>query len=98
MVGNQMKIVHAHDKFFKTSLSNVQVAKSFFQHHLPSTVQSYLDFNSLELQPVTYINHALQSSASDILYKVNYLKSKSAAYICILSEHQSSIDPLMAFR
>jgi len=93
-----MTIVHAHDKFFKASLSNVRVAKSFFQHHLPASLQSYLNFNSLELQPVTYINPALQKSSSDILYKVNYLNSKSAAYICILAEHQSSVDPLMPLR
>jgi len=96
--GLVMKIAHVHDRFFKSAMSNVQVAKSFFQHHLPAVAQSYLDFNSLTLEPATYINHVLQNSASDILYKVNYLNDAGSAYICLLVEHQSSVDPLMSFR
>lgn len=53
----QMGIVHnPHDNFFKTSLSNLKVARSFFETHLPISIRQYLDFNTLELQPGNYID------------------------------------------
>ncbi len=52
-----MGIVHnPHDNFFKTSLSNLKVARSFFETHLPISIRQYLDFNTLELQPGNYID------------------------------------------
>jgi predicted transposase/invertase (TIGR01784 family) len=94
-----MGIIHnPHDKFFKTSMANLQIAKYFFQQHLPATIQTYLDFNTLELQPSLYIDKVLRSSASDILYKVNYLHATGSAYLCVLAEHQSSVDNLMPLR
>lgn len=79
-------------------MANLQVAKDFFQHHLPVAIQSQLDFNTLKLQPGTYISKALQSSASDILYTINFLKQEGSAYLYILAEHQSSVDNLMPLR
>jgi predicted transposase/invertase (TIGR01784 family) len=94
-----MDIVHnPHDTFFKTSLSNLKVARSFFEGHLPSSIQQYLDFNSLELQPGNYIDQVLKNTASDILYKVQYAKHAGSVYLYILAEHQSRVDTYMSFR
>jgi predicted transposase/invertase (TIGR01784 family) len=94
-----MGIIHnAHDSLFKSSMANLQVARDFFQQHLPATVQTYLDLNTLELEPSSYTDKVLQASASDMLYKVNYLKHEGLAYLCILAEHQSSVDELMPLR
>lgn len=94
-----MNIVHnPHDNFFKDSLTNLKVAKEFFQQHLPLAVQQKLDLNSLELQASTYIDQALKHTASDILYKVNYLNDDLSAYLYILTEHQSSVDFHMPLR
>lgn len=52
-----MTIIHTpHDKFFKTSMSNLELARDFFQHHLPDTIKKKLNFNTLELQPGSYID------------------------------------------
>lgn len=94
-----MNIVHnPHDNFFKNSLSNLKVAKEFFQQHLPTEAQQQLELNSLELQSGTYIDQALKHTASDILYKVNYIDGTGSAYLYILAEHQSSVDTHMPFR
>ena len=48
--------------------------------------------------PLSYTDKVLQASASDMLYKVNYLKHEGLAYLCILTEHQSTVDELMPLR
>lgn len=94
-----MSIIHnVHDKFFKTSMSNVKVAQDFFKYYLPENIQAQLDFNTLELQPGSYIDKAFQATASDILYKIKFLIESRNAYLYILAEHQSSVDYLMPFR
>lgn len=94
-----MGAVHnPHDKFFKTSMSNLQVALSFFDRHLPLNIKAELDFNTLELQPGTFIDTALQNSESDVLYKVKFRGKYEWAYLYVLAEHQSSIDDWMPFR
>ena len=96
-----MSVIHSpNDKFFKSAMANLQVAQEFFEQHLPQAVRARLDFNTLELQPGSFINQELQHIASDILYKVNFseFEGDSPAYLYILAEHQSSIDHLMPFR
>lgn len=79
-------------------MSNVQVAKDFFQQHLPPSIQEQLDFNTLELQPGTYIDKTLKHFASDVLYCIHYLNNEDFAYLYVLAEHQSSVDTRMPFR
>lgn len=99
MRSEKMNIIHnAHDGFFKDSLTDLKVAREFFQQHLPMSVQKFLDFDTLQLQSGSYVDQALKQTASDILYKVNYKDSLDSAYLYILAEHQSSVDMLMPFR
>lgn len=94
-----MKVIHnPHDHFFRSAMTNLKVAKEFFQYHLPEKVQAYLNLDTLALQPGTYINEALEDSASDVLYKVNYRDKSDWAYLYLLVDHQSSVDYLIAFR
>ncbi len=94
-----MSVVHnPHDKFFKATMSNVIVARDFFRQHLSEAIRAHIDFDTLELQPGSYIDKALQYSASDMLYKIRFLKDFECAYIYVLAEHQSSVDNLMPFR
>lgn len=92
------KIHNPHDTFFKAAMTNVKVATEFLQHHLPGHLQSLLALETLDLQSGTYINQALEISASDLLFKVNYKEELGYAYIYVLIEHQSYIDNLMPFR
>ncbi len=94
-----MSVIHnPHDHFFRGAMINRKVAKEFFEYHLPLEVRAYLDLNTLEFQPGVYVNKALEGSASDVLYKVNYLKKPGSAYLYVLVEHQSSVEHMMSFR
>ncbi len=94
-----MAVIHnPHDAFFKTSMSNLQIARGFFEEHLPVTIKARLDLSTLELQPGSFIDKALQNSASDVLYKVRFRDSFEWAYLYILAEHQSSVDVWMPLR
>ena len=94
-----MGLVHnPHDNFFKTSMSNKQVARNFFEEHLPADIKKQLDLDTLELQPGNFVDKALQQSESDMLFKVKFRDKCDWAFVYILAEHQSSVDELMPFR
>ncbi len=94
-----MTLIHnAHNNFFHSAFSKLQVAKEFFQQHLPLVIQRQLDFSTLESQSGSYTDKDLKHSASDMLYRINYLKKSGFAYLYILAEHQSSVDNRMPLR
>jgi len=88
-------ITSPHDKFFKAAMSDIRVAREFFENFLPEDIRQYVDFNKLELCPKSYIDENLKSSESDILYKTQV--HKKMGYLYLLAEHQSTADPLMPF-
>ncbi len=79
-------------------MSNKQVARNFFEEHLPANIKKQLDLETLELQPGTFVDKALQQSESDMLFKVKFRDKYDWAFLYILAEHQSSVDALMPFR
>jgi predicted transposase/invertase (TIGR01784 family) len=92
-----MDTIHCpHDSFFKSAMADLRVARDFFGHHLPPAVLAAIDLNTLKLWPNTYVDIVLSNSASDILYQVKI--AAKTAYLYVLCEHQSSVDPLMPFR
>ncbi len=92
-----MSTLHTpHDNLFKSAMADLRVARDFFEHHLPPAVLAAIDFNTLKLSSNTYVDIVLSDSASDILYQVTM--AEKPAYLYLLCEHQSSVDPLMPFR
>jgi len=85
-----------HDKFFKSAMADMRVAREFFEHHLPECILKTADFSTLQLQPNSYIDPQLNLTSSDILYKIKIAGNEG--YFYLLCEHQSSSDPLMPFR
>ena len=90
------KINNVHDKFFKTAMSDLHVAKEFMQQHLPAPVLSATDLSTLTLQKESFIEQDLQQMLSDVLYQAKI--NGTDGYIYLLAEHQSTPDRLMAFR
>ena len=90
------KINNVHDKFFKTAMSDLHVAKEFMQQHLPAPVLSATDLSTLTLQKESFIEQDLQQMLSDVLYQAKI--NGTGGYIYLLAEHQSTPDRLMAFR
>lgn len=85
-----------HDKFFRLSLGEPNVAIEFFKEHLPSTVLEKINLNTLKLENKSFIDTNYKSTEADVVYstKVN----NSTLYLYLLCEHQSTVDRWMAFR
>ncbi len=92
------KISFPHDGVFKHAMSDLRVAKDFFQHYLPSALQQQIDLDSLLLRKDSFVDKELKTSLTDLLYAVNFKKDNTDGFIYLLIEHQSSPDQLMPFR
>ncbi|NLZ54395.1 MAG: Rpn family recombination-promoting nuclease/putative transposase [Thermoanaerobacteraceae bacterium] len=91
-----MKIQNPHDKFFKETFGQVEVAKDFLSNYLPKNIIKIIDVDTLQLQKDSFINEELQESFSDLLFKVDI--NKSEGYIYFLFEHKSYISKDIAFQ
>jgi recombination-promoting nuclease RpnB len=91
-------IASAHDKVFKRSLADIRAANEFLTAHLPAEIQALIDLKTLRLSPETYISQELEEFRSDLLFEVELRAEAQLAYIYILVEHQSTVDPLMVLR
>lgn len=85
-----------HDKFCRSSMSNLRVAREFFETYLPEHIRKRINFSTLELKKDSFIDKNLRSHSSDLLYSVEI--DDKPAYLYLLIEHQSTSDPLMPFR
>ena len=84
------------DKLLKATFSNPGNARAFFENHLPKEIAAALDWNSLSLEPCSFIDPQFASSESDLLFHITLQQSE--AFLYLLFEHQSSEDPRMALR
>ncbi len=89
-------VQNPHDQFFRKALQEKQVAREFLQTHLPQDLCAAVDFEALRLQPRHQVNAIRHESIVDVLFKTRIANQEG--YIYLLLEHQSSPDPLMAFR
>jgi predicted transposase/invertase (TIGR01784 family) len=89
-------VAQAHDRFFKMAMMEKEVAREFFEKHLPGDLLSVVDLNKLEVQPGSYIDEHRQESIADMLFKTTI--EKHEAYLYLVVDHQSKPDELMPFR
>ena len=85
-----------HDSFFRASMQHIEVARAFFEAHVPAHIRKRIDFESLKIEPNTYVDKEHKEIISDILYSVQI--DNDLGYLYILAEHQSTPHPLMPFR
>ena len=85
-----------HDSFFRASMQHVEVARAFFEVHVPKHIAKRIDFNSLKIEPNSYIDKDHVEVISDILYSVQI--DNDLGYIYLLAEHQSTAQMLMPYR
>jgi len=87
-----LSVIHqAHDKFIKLSLGEPRVALEFFTEHLPASFLKAIDLMTLQLQKQTFIDEHFKNSEADIIYSVQ--AANATAYLFLLCEHQSTVDP-----
>jgi len=91
-----MKVQNPHDKFFKETFSNVEVARDFIKHYVPENILKVIDVNTLEPQKDSFINEDLQEVFSDMLFKVRINKKKG--YLYFLFEHKSYTSKNISFQ
>ncbi len=89
-------IHHPHDKFFKMAMEEPRVAHEFCLAHLPQTLVRKVNLHLLKIEKTSFLDGSYQASAADVLYKVPF--KNDSAHLYILCEHQTGIDPFMAFR
>lgn len=91
------RLIHQpNDKLFKLSMAELAVATDFFNTHLPPAILEKLDLSTLKLQKESFVDEAYKSSEADVVYSAKM--GGSTAYLYILCEQQTTIDPLLAFR
>ena len=82
-----MKVQNPHDKFFKETFSNVEIARDFMQNYLPEPILKIVDLQTLDIQKDSFIDENLKEVFSDMLFhaKIN----QRDGYLYFLFEHKS---------
>ncbi|MEV0765434.1 Rpn family recombination-promoting nuclease/putative transposase [Nocardia sp. NPDC050435] len=84
---------NTHDAYFRQVLSSPAHAAGELRAALPDQVAARIDWNTLELQPGTFVSQDLRSCHSDLLFRTRL--DQRDAFIYLLIEHQSKPERLM---
>ncbi|MEM6803958.1 MAG: Rpn family recombination-promoting nuclease/putative transposase [Bacteroidota bacterium] len=87
---DSLSLQNPHDHFFKILFSDPEKVKSFLQGALPKPIIANLNFDTLEIDPSSYIDQQLQEFFADIVYTCRY-KSESQVHLAFLFEHKSYV-------
>jgi predicted transposase/invertase (TIGR01784 family) len=85
-----------HDRLFKSTFSQPVHAIELFRSVLPPAVVQHIDFDTLRLEPESFIDEKLRARYSDLLFSVQL--AGQHAYLYLLCEHQSRSERLMCVR
>ena len=96
MPSRKTTIHQPHDKLVKSTFSDPDNARIFFQAHLPRKLARRMDWNSLSLVSGSFIDPEFAATASDLLFTAKI--DGQPAFLYILFEHQNQEDPLIGLR
>ena len=85
-----------HDALFKYTFSQPQHAIELFRSVLPPAVVPHINFDTLRMEPTSFIDDELRARFSDLLFSVRL--DRKRAYLYLLFEHQSSPERFMCVR
>lgn len=91
-----MKIQNPHDKFFKETFGDTEIAKDFLNNYLPREIRSIVSVKTLEPQKDSFIDEELQEGFSDMLFRVTV--DNKEGYLYFLFEHKSYASKDTAFQ
>lgn len=80
---------HPHDKFFKTIFSKKEMVIEYIEKLLPKELSKQLHFDSLLLEPTSYISEQQEALFSDIVYSCEYGAKNDQILVTLLFEHKS---------
>jgi predicted transposase/invertase (TIGR01784 family) len=91
----------SNDGFVKAVFSSPERAAMLFRGHLPVEISQSVDWASLELQPSSFVKSSLQQTHSDLVFSARLnvdQGSERELRICLLFEHQTTVDLDMPLR
>ena len=92
------EVSQPHDHLFRSVFRDETEAASLLRAHLPDAICAAVRWSSLTWQPVTFIDHRLRDSESDLLYAVRLKAGDVPAWLYVLLEHQSTPDRWLRLR
>jgi len=87
-----------HDHLFRSVFEEESEAAGLLRAHLPQAVSRELEWSSLKLQRVSFIDDRLRDSESDLLFAVGRKADGAPAWLYVLLEHQSTPDHWLRLR
>jgi len=99
-----------HDKLFKLVYSRPAQAAAYFERFLPAGAAARIDLDRLTHVAGSFVDDALSERHADLLFRAPMRIAEDSdaeqpaepaadeALVYLLFEHQSTVDPLMAFR
>lgn len=85
-----------HDAYFRQVLARPANAAGELRTAMPDAVAERVDWDTLVLQPCSFVSQQLRSRYSDLLFRTRL--DSHDAFVYLLVEHQSRADPLMPMR
>jgi predicted transposase/invertase (TIGR01784 family) len=85
-----------HDSLFKYTFSQPQHAAELFRSVLPHALVPHIDFDTLQMEPTSFIDDELRTRFADLLFRVHLVGQP--AYLYLLFEHQSKPERFMCRR
>ena len=89
-------IHHPHDKLIKAALKRKEVVINLLQKAIPSKFSAKIDFDSLVLEDITFIDASLGDHYADLVYSCIY--GDKRIFLSFLFEHKSTPDEFTYFQ
>ena len=77
-----------HARTFEYVLRNKEAAASLLREYLPVKIRNKLDFRTLRISNIKYIDKKLQDYFSDLLYEIKLKPGHKSVFIGLLFEHK----------
>ena len=79
-------IHHPHDKFMKSLLGDIEVAREYFEAFLPESIKKVVDLSKLEHSPHSFISEELKETQADIVFKCPLIRKygDQKVYLCFI--------------
>jgi predicted transposase/invertase (TIGR01784 family) len=84
----EKKLSQPHARTFEYVFREKETAASLLKEYLPEKIRNKLDFRSLRISNVKFIDKKLEDYFSDLLHEINLKSSHKRALIYLLFEHK----------
>ena len=86
-----ISVNNPHDKFFKSIMNEINVAKAIISTFLSRDILNLIDIDSLQHAKTNFVSEELKETFSDVVFSAK-MKSKKEVFISFLLEHKSYPD------